>query len=153
MLGAGAVVQVVNTMVSASGTTTTLIPIDDTIPQNTEGAEFMTLSITPKFASSKLKIEVVAIASHSTAGDFVIAALFKDSTANALAAAFERSDTSGGKTVAFTHYMDAGSVSATTFKVRIGGNSAGTTTFNGSSGSRRMGGVAASSITITEIAA
>lgn len=40
---------------------------------------------------------------------------------------------------------------ATTFKVRIGGTSAGATTFNGSGGGRKLGGVMASSITITEI--
>ena len=45
-----------------------------------------------------------------------------------------------------------GTTSATTFKIRAGGNGAGTWTFNGQSGARRYGGVEASSITITEIA-
>lgn len=149
----GMVVQVANVMVGAMSTTTTLIPADDTIPQITEGAEFMTLAITPKSATNKLKIEVVLHASNSVAGDFVTAALFQDSTANALAAGLERSDSAGGKAVTFTHFMTAGSTSAMTFRVRAGGNAAGTVTFNGSAGARRMGGVMASSITITEIKA
>ena len=45
------------------------------------------------------------------------------------------------------------SAATITFKVRAGANAAGTTTFNGTGGARRMGGVAASSITITEIKA
>ena len=49
--------------------------------------------------------------------------------------------------------MTAGTTSATTFKVRIGGNSSVTVTLNGQSGARRLGGVASSSITITEVAA
>jgi hypothetical protein len=48
--------------------------------------------------------------------------------------------------------MDAGTTSETTFKVRAGGEEAGTTTFNGVGGARKYGGVLASSITITEIA-
>ena len=48
------------------------------------------------------------------------------------------------------HYMTAGSTSAITFKVRIGGSSC-TVTFNGQSGGRIFGGVSASSISVTEI--
>ena len=48
--------------------------------------------------------------------------------------------------------MTAGTVSATTFKIRVGGAAAGTTTTGGHSTSTRvMGGVVAQSITITEI--
>ena len=46
--------------------------------------------------------------------------------------------------------MVAGTTSETTFKVRFGGNASGTMTFNGRLGSRKYGGVFASSITITE---
>jgi hypothetical protein len=150
-VAAGAVVQVANTMVAASATGTTVLPFDDTIPQNTEGDQYMSLAITPLSATNKLKIEVVIFISNTVSADFVAAALFQDSTAGALAAVGERQDTAGGKTITFTHYMTAGTTSSTTFKVRAGGNSAGTTTFNGNGGSRRFGGVAASSITITEI--
>lgn len=153
LIGAGGVVQVVNTQTGAVATGTTLIPVDDTIPQSTEGDQYMTLAITPKATTNKLKIDVVFIASSTATGDFITAALFQDSTANALAAAFERNDTAGGKTITFTHWMTAGTTSATTFKVRGGSNASGTTTFNGNGGNRRFGGVAASSITITEIAA
>ena len=153
MLAAGAVVQVANFQTGAVATGTTVIPFDDTIPQNTEGNEYMSLAFTPESASNKLKIEIVFQAGASTPAR-LLAALFQDSTANALAAAQMYIDTaSAGGVLTFTHWMTAGTASATTFKVRGGLNVAGTTSFNGSGGTRVFGGVAASSITITEIAA
>lgn len=152
-IAAGAVVQVVNTTVSAVATTTTVLPADDTVPQSAEGGEFMTLAITPKSATNKLKIEVVIFGSHSVATGDWSAALFKDADAGALAAAMDRVDAVGVRQIAFTAYVTAGSTSAMTFKVRAGGAAAGTFTFNGTGGARRFGGVMASSITITEIKA
>jgi hypothetical protein len=151
-VGYGCVVQVVNTQTGAVATGTTTIPTDDTIPQNTEGTEFMTLAITPKSATNKLRIQVTAIWAHTIGTSYVTTALFQDSTANALAAAVYNTATANhAYTTTFTHYMTAGTTSSTTFKVRIGSGSAGTLTFNGSSGARNLGGVLASSITIEEI--
>lgn len=153
MLDAGAVLQVVNTMSGAVATGTATIPNDDTVPQNTEGFEVMTLAITPKSATSKLKIEVVINLGTSATGN-LICGLFQDSTAGALAAAAVYAGvTNASMQISFTHYVTAGTTSATTFKTRIGCNNAGTVTFNGYSSGRFFGGVMASSITITEIAA
>lgn len=153
MLAAGAVLQVANFQTGAMATGTTIIPLDDTIPQNTEGTEFMSLAFTPESATSKLKIDVVFHGGTSIAARMIMA-LFQDSTANALAAVQLFVDsTSGGGVLSMTHWMTAGTTSATTFKVRAGPNAAATMTFNGSIGARLFGGVAASSITITEIAA
>jgi hypothetical protein len=149
----GKLVQVVNVLTGALATGGTGIPLDDTIPQNTEGDEYMTLAITPTSATNKLKIEVVAFLTVN-ALVWIIAALFQDTTASAIAAFMALSDSSGGSaSCSFTHYMTAGTTSATTFKVRAGrATYAGTvTTFNGSAAARYMGGVMASSITISEI--
>lgn len=148
------VVQVVNTQDGAVATGTTLAVMDDTIPQNTEGDEYMTLAITPKNTSNTLLIEVVAQISHSTATSRLQVALFQDSTANALAAVeIRQSAASTMHVVSFIHKMTAGTTGATTFKVRAGSNTAGTTTLNGINSTRQYGGVIASSITITEYAA
>jgi hypothetical protein len=153
MLDAGSVVQVVNTMSGAVATGTATIPNDDTVPQNSEGFEVMTLAITPKATTNKLKIEVVINLGTSATGN-LIAGLFQDTTASALAAAAVYAGvTNASMQIAFTHYVTANTTSATTFKVRIGCNNAGTVTFNGYSGGRFFGGVMASSITITEVAA
>ena len=52
-----------------------------------------------------------------------------------------------------TYKMTSGTTSATTFKLRMGGETAGTLTLNGYSGARKLGGVYVSSINITEYAA
>jgi hypothetical protein len=145
--------QVVNTQTGAVATGSTVIPFDDTIPQNTEGDQYMSLAITPASAASTLKIEVVFNYACSALAQIVVA-LFQDSTAGALAAMTGgRIEAAGVQDqVVFTHYMPAGTTSATTFKVRAGPSTV-TLTFNGSAGARRFGGVMASSITITEYAA
>jgi hypothetical protein len=145
-------VQVVSTETGAVATGTTVLPLDDTIPQNDEGNEVMTLAITPTNASNKLLIEVVTNQAHATGGTEQSAALFQDTTASALAVGFTQAGHANYKQqVIFTHFMVAGATSSTTFKVRIGANDSGTITFNGSGGSRIFGGALASSITISEI--
>jgi len=150
---AGHVLQIVNVQTGAVSTGTTVVPFDDTIPQNTEGNEVMTLAITPKSATNKLLIQIIFSCSHSVNDDF-LAAMFQDSTAGALASTMINRvgglESSHGS---FNHFMTSGTTSATTFKLRIGSPSAGTLTFNGVNGARRLGGSIASSITITEIQA
>jgi len=150
---AGTVLQIVNSQTGAVATGTTVIPQDDTIPQNTEGDQYMSLAITPTSATSKLKIDVVVNGGMNTANSFAVA-LFQDSTASALAAINNNIAANQiSNNCAFSHYMVSGTTSATTFKIRCGPNSAATFTFNGQTSARIFGGVMASSITITEIAA
>jgi hypothetical protein len=149
---AGTVLQVVNVQTGTVATGTTIIPFDNTIPQITEGNEYMTLAITPTSATSLLIISVVFYNSN-TPQDEMSVALFQDSTANALAAVSATPFTATARQViCFTHKMTSGTTSSTTFRVRAGMASAGTTTFNGQAGAQRFGGVAASSITIYEVA-
>lgn len=147
---AGAVVQVVYTNSTAVATGTTTVPMDDTIPQITEGTEFMTLAITPKSTTNVLDIHIVALVANSTAGVYNIGALFQDATANALAGNISYS-TNGITTIITINYtMVAGTTSATTFRFRAGPSAAGTITFNGVGGSRYLGAITKSSIVIYE---
>lgn len=151
--GGGLVVQLVKTVTGAVATGGTVIPLDDTIPQNTEGDQFMSLAITPHNVANILRIDVVCFLT-SNAGNWLTAALFQDATAGALAAyAAYQNIAGGGASVVFTYFMVAGTTSATTFKVRGGRDaSAGSTvTFNGTAGGRLFGGKLVSSITITEL--
>ncbi len=149
----GQIAQVVNTQTGAVATGTTVMVLDDTIPQNTEGDEYMTLAITPGNTANLLIIDVTAQLAVSSAPNNMMMALFQDSTADALAAVRESSgQTNKGKTLVLRHFMTAGTTSSTTFRMRAGGTG-GTVSFNGESGARILGGVLASSITITEIAA
>lgn len=152
-LSQGAVLQVAHSQVLTQGTGTTTVPVDDTIPQNTEGNEIITCAITPISATSKLLIEVSLMVAFDADATLVFA-LFQDSTANALyAIADKAAGTNDQLHTIMRHYMTAGTTSATTFKARVGSNSAGTLTWNGAGGNRRFGGVAACRMTITEIAA
>jgi hypothetical protein len=143
--------QTVSFETGAVATGTTVIPGDDTIPQITEGDQYMTLAITPRSATSKLLIDVTMLLSFSVAGSGINGALFQDSTANALAASTNFSTTANGAMQFRIHHgMTSGTTSATTFRVRAGGGVAGTTTFNGTGGGRYFGGAMASSIVIRE---
>ena len=151
--GLGKVVQVVNISDVVYSSGTTVMPWDDTIPQKTEGDEHMTLAITPTATGNKLLIEVQLLGSTSSGTHFV-AGLFQDSTTNALAAGWYTPHTTNvGGPIVFTHFMTAGTTSATTFKVRVGPSGSATFNFNGYDGARKLGGVGVSSITITEISA
>lgn len=139
--------QVVTTQVSARSVLTGTIPFDDTIPQSTEGDQAMTLAITPISATSKLKIDVVVFGA-SVASEMTTIALFKDSEADARSA---NGMYSPALNVAnyLTYTMTSGTTSSITFKVRAGG-AASNFVINGTGVGRIYGGVAASSITITE---
>jgi len=131
---------------------TGVIPSDNTIPQITEGSEFMALAFTPLSAASKLVIDVSFMGSVNLAGGYVLGvALFRNGVADAL----------GGKLVHtigqqyltdinFAHTMTSGTTSALTFSVRAGCSSATTTWMNGDS-TPRWGGAVASSIVIQEV--
>lgn len=150
----GDVVQMVHASTGAVATGTTTIPLDDTIPQITEGTEFLTAAITPTNASNILQIDVVLSLSNSAGAGTMIAALFRDATANALACGAQVQANSGVLTqVRITHRVTAGSTAATTFRVRAGFSTAATVTLNGALGARLFGGVIVSSITITELRA
>ena len=150
-VSSGTVLQVVSTQTGAVATGTTSIPFDDTIPQNTEGDQYMTLAITPRSATSTLLINVVWFGGNSSI-DYITCALFQDSAASALAAVTQVNGNANWPLLdVLNHQMTSGTTSSTTFKVRVGRASAGTITFNGISSARYFGGVAASSITITEV--
>ena len=147
----GKIAQVVTTATGAVSTGTTQIPFDDTIPQNSEGTEFLSRAITPTNASSTLIIDVVLYVS-STAITYMNAALFQDSTANALLATSAYADGTGTPIpLTMRHVMTAGTTSSTTFAVRAGPGASATITLNGTGGARRFGGVSNSIITVTEI--
>lgn len=153
-LAGGTIVQVVEFQTGAYATGTGTIPIDDTIPQITEGTEFMTLAITPTSATNRLVIETCSHVLFSDASGWMRAALFQDATANALAVGIDfLGFATGMGQVVTDHHMVAGTTSATTFRIRCGSNAAGTTYFNGGISGRIQGGAISSFMRITEIAA
>jgi hypothetical protein len=150
----GAIVQPIFNPVSTSATGTTVLPFDNTIPQITEGVEFMTQAITPTSAANDLEISASTYLYNSAATNVTVA-LFQDATAGALAANAAPCNVASGYGISLpiTHRMRAGTTASTTFRIRGGGDIAGTTTFNGTSGVQKFGGVLNSFLSVVEIMA
>jgi len=131
------------------------IPRDTTIPQNTEGTEMVSQAITPTSATNILWIQLnITGAVDNTTNNNVEIALFQDSTANALETqAYDLRATAveGCTYFYFSHFMVAGTTSATTFKFRLGGQNLGTITVNGAANSALYGGTMGTILTITEL--
>ena len=146
LIGSSGVLQMVAESTSSAGTTTARIPIDGTIPQNTEGTELLTATITPTSASSTLVIEV-DVSGYPAVPSTV--ALFQDSNADALTAVL----VNRFAVPTLVYKMTAGTTSATTFKVRIGPRDSGETFYynrSNSSSSPYGSGMMTSSIVIWE---
>lgn len=133
----GAVLQVVHASTSANTSGNTAIPLDNTIPQQTEGVEMLTASITPKSATSTLLIQsAMWFGETSNAANSPISALFRDSTASAIAATVAKAAGGTGALdnaapALITYSVASGSTAATTFKVRCGMDVTATIVLNG----------------------
>lgn len=144
------IVQAVVTQTGAATTGTTVMPYNDSIPQNTQWDEYMTLAITPTSTINKLIISSDCCISSSSSTT-LCAALFQDSTASALSSKVWWGSATTVVNMSITHEMRAATTSSTTFKIRAGGGWAAATTFNGASWARLHGWVLNSFIKITEI--
>ena len=160
-LPAGSVLQVVRAETAANTSGSAQIPLDNTIPQITEGFEVLTCSITPISASSKLYIVSTMYAGEaSNITNSLVAALFRDSTANAFAVSMGFMDINNletGTPIYTSAYINSTSTAATTIQARLGQvGGGGAIILNIAMGTSRTypvyGGVYFSSITIMEIA-
>lgn len=149
----GSVVKTQTTVSHTTLTGTTTIPFDNTIPQSTEGTNFFSVAFTPSATGNLIRVEATIFGAYSVAAH-VIAALFQDATANALAAvSMQTTTTDQDVHLTMVYQFTAASTSATTLKLNVGGSTAGTFTLNGNAGTAIFGGVATSSFRITEIKA
>jgi hypothetical protein len=151
--GGGASAFLTAVSYATNTTFSTAFPADDTIPQNTEGAEMFNQSFTPANASSKIRIDWNVWGGVSGgATQYLAAGLFKDSTANALAATGTLG-TGGSNTVFLggSYTETAGSTSARAYKLRVGCQT-GSFYPNGTGGATRLyGGVGINTFNILEI--
>lgn len=149
---AGAVLQTVESTPYVTYTNiSTQIPTDDTIPQNTEGAQVCTVTITPTNTANRLVLEGEGFAGLGSAGT-VTAAIFQDSTANAIAATCAYGGAGELQNIKISHEMAAGTISATTFNLKVGPNAGAANAYtNGTNSARLFGGVAAWRFRVREI--
>lgn len=149
-LPVGAVVQFVNTSYVTYTNITATIPLNDNKPQISAGTQILSVAITPKTATNKLIIRVVLRYCGNTG--YPIAALFQNSDVDALAAGIGGGAGGIYNELSFEHVMVGGS-GAQTFTVRVGAAGAGNLYLNGDATARKLGGVSACTLSITEIAA
>ncbi len=139
---------------TANADLTATIPYDDTIPQNTEGTQILSATITPKTVTNRLRVRIVIWGSIVGSGDAFMVATFQNAVANAIDAgsgAIAAAATALTSTVREFEFVPA-STSAQTINVRVGGSST-TVRLNGSTSARRFGGVSKCTLVIEEITA
>ena len=147
----GHILQVVgNTSSTYHGGASAGLARDDTVPQQSEVHICVEATITPKFANSKLLIQASIPGGHQY-NVYSACCLFKDSGEAIQVMPQYFGDNGTNATWNLTHFMDAGSTAAATFKIGLGGNS-GNLYQNGDASSRKYGGVSASTLVIMEIA-
>ena len=146
------VIQIQSAVDSAvSAALTTNFVFDDSLPQSNEGDEVLTKAFTPKAATSILEI-VATIHMSAAAAEHLIAALFVDSDADALAAGIQYVGAADSiKTVTVRYIVVSASTSARTYKIKIG-TASQNVVMNGivTGPARRLGGALISSLRITE---
>ena len=153
---AGKVLQVVKSTTSSVVTCGTNIPWDDTIPQNTEGNEVLTVTITPLSATSSLYIKFFCTGTHSgSGGNGTMAALFVDSTANAISVfGVQNNGANWQTTISHAASVASSSTTARTYKVRVGSSGGVTFHVNGNNaGTRVFGGAATAILELWEVEA
>ena len=143
-------IQVVTAVDTAFQTSTTAIPLDDTIPTTSEGLSLVDVTITPKYADSELIFTFSGM--FGTSANLAVGFTIVDVTGTSTIYATGHYISSGEfKTISFTHAINSPGTSANTYRIRFG-SSPGTAVYaNGSSGSRKFGGVAGCRFTVTEI--
>lgn len=135
----------------------TLMIDDNTKPQNTEGVEIMTLPYTPQAAANILIIEAVIYIGGGSSGTTVAAAIFRDTTADAIFGACGGGTAPGNQSDDCLVYLrfltTAGDLATRTYKLRCGPFSGGNTIYiNGMhSNTGLFNGVNISSLSVTEL--
>lgn len=131
---------------------TTIIPMDGTIPQISEGDNVVGLAttFTPKSTSSKIRVRVVTQLSASAASTTTVA-LFKDSAVAAVAAGVnEILANEHGSGIGLIYEYTNSALTPILFNVRIGGHSGATTQLNQDNSGGNLGGIISSWIEVEE---
>lgn len=138
---------------TANAALTTQIPLDDTIPQITEGTQVLSVTHACLTASNRVNLRFQGQVSVSAAS-WVIAALFVDGAANAVRTSSTIIDTTnGGGMLTLEYEASPGDTASHTYTLRVGPSNAVTVRLNGSASARFFGGSSAGTLKLNEIKA
>lgn len=147
------ILQIQTTTFTTHQSTVSAIPLDNTIPQISEGQELASITFSPISASSDLRITGTGVFATSVADDATTVALFRDATVDALHAVTAAvSSANNFSTISFEASVGSASTASTTFSTRFGPNTQTTTTstVNGQSGLQFFNGRTGFVFTIVE---
>lgn len=111
---------------------TTVIPLDNTIPQISEGTQILSVSITPRATTSMVRL-TLTLQGTINAVDNLVAALFANGAANAIKAGYVTITLANGlHTLVLRHIHSPASTSQQIYTARVGPSGGGNTaTING----------------------
>ena len=117
----GDTVQTRRATTSSEVDITSNIPADNTIPQNTEGVQVLTQAITPRSATSLMRLSGYAAAAAAAVSTLSLA-IFRDSVADALSASLGGTAATDGylSVCSVYHTEQSPGISAVTYKLRAG---------------------------------
>lgn len=137
---------------TANANLTTVIPLDDTVPQVTEGTQILSVSLTPKSATNKVRIRFEGYFALTAINNGVVA-VFSGASASALASGVTSAPAADYTCpLVVEHEYVPGVTTAVTYTVRVGPGSAVTMRMNGTTAGRLLGGSLKSTLVIEEIA-
>ena len=134
---------------TANSDLTTVIPLDDTVPTSSEGAEILSVAHTLQSSSNRVRFRVSGFGARAGSSGAGVIALFRGTTCIGVAAVT-------GVNVDDLFHLglqvedEPGSVGPHTYSVRAGPAS-GTIRLNGISSARRFGGQAKTTLVLEEI--
>jgi len=134
---------------AATGTTQTIR--DNTIPQNTEGDQYLSTAFTMSSVCNIRRVTSMITLSTTSGSVNPVVALFEDAVANAIRAAHWCFDATCVGQIMLRDVRVPASVSSITLKIRAGFTAAGTTTLNGYGGATYYGGTLESYLEVEEV--
>lgn len=152
---AGAIIQSKIGIYTGLDAVTSVIALDDSIPQITEGGEYATLTITPTVGTNIIRVSGMVTGGVSAADQGIVGAIFRDAVANALTVGVQQVNTVVLGAVTFPippADFIPGATTAITVRLRIGPRTAGTVYVNGNNaGTRVFGGASRCVVMAQEI--
>ncbi|KFC73188.1 putative membrane-anchored cell surface protein [Bosea sp. LC85] len=145
----GSIVDSAYAEYTANADLTATIPIDNTIPQVTEGTQIISQAITVDSASNKVRGRFSAGGTLSTSG-VMIAAVFVDGGSDAIRARAKIVNSVNLREEIHFEFEHTPGVGAHTYTIRVGPNT-GTMRLNGITTTRELGGAQAATLVLEEI--
>jgi hypothetical protein len=150
----GGVIQRVYAETATRTTSNTAIPADNSVPQSGEGVELLTASITPRSASSRIRVRFNGYFGNNAGGSSqLVVALFRDAGADAKKAVAVTGASGDIETVTLEFEESSAAATSTTYKIRFGPSSAAGSGWaaNGGAAANLFGAVDLSTLVLEEV--